>query len=143
MSGLEVVGVVLGAIPILLKAVEGCGHASQSSRLFSKKRIFVKKLANALYEHNQCLVGTIKLLLTRSGYGDVTCVEGDLMAFTQNEDVREQIQECLGPENYAVFIDAIEESARTIALMAKDLHDLIPPKVRILYTSGCNRDTEP
>jgi hypothetical protein len=129
MSGLEIVGVVLGAIPVLLKAVEGLGNTAQTSRFFSKKRLYVRKLANALYEHNQCLVGTVRLLVTRSGYDDISSLESDVLVFLQNEDVQEHIKECLGPENYCVFMATLEDSAGAISSMVKDLQGFVPSKV--------------
>jgi hypothetical protein len=125
MSGVELLGVVLGTLPILLKTVEGFRNAGHASRLFSKKRFYVRKLLNALYEHNQCLSGIVRLLLTRSGYDDVSFVGNDLHASIQSDDIREHIQECLCSEDFSVFMEILRESAEIMDNMTKALQGLV------------------
>ena len=126
MSGIEVAGLLLGALPVLFEAVDFYRTGIQRSKIFFGKRTVVNKLALALLLQQQTLTETIKSILTRSGCEEVWRLEADPIACLQDVNVKQQVLEYLGADNHATFIWALEQSNEVAQRVARNLAGLVP-----------------
>ncbi|KAK1774721.1 hypothetical protein QBC45DRAFT_457908 [Copromyces sp. CBS 386.78] len=113
MSGFEVVGVVLGALPILISAIEG-------------KRRYVEKLALALYTHERSLSETVKSILIGSGCKDLLRLEDDPVGYLEDAAIRDQVLNYLGEEDFDAVSRLILYSCETVKRVAMRIAGLGP-----------------
>ncbi|KAI9835734.1 MAG: hypothetical protein M1819_001912 [Sarea resinae] len=145
MSGIEVAGLVLGAIPLLPPAFDLYKKGLRRVGIAFKKRQYIEKLTLALLSQQQVLEGTLKLVVLKSGCKDVSRLEDDPYEYLKDEDVCEQIQDYLGPKNYRVFDDMINESSDIVKRLARSIAGLVPaiegPTDDLLEIINANRDS--
>jgi hypothetical protein len=123
MSGFEIVGVVLGALPIIVSAVES---SKESYRYFFRKRKCVEKLALALRSQQQHLAEITRSILISSGCEDVHRLDDDPVHYLNDDTVRAQVLDYLGEGNFIVFTELVEDCHQTIKEVTANLVDLVP-----------------
>jgi len=126
MSGFEIAGVVLGALPILFKAVDFSKDSFSRAGFAFQKRKNVQKLARALLLQQQILEETVKSVLLASGCDDVWRLERDPYAYLTDENLREEVLDYLGIKNDAAFTGALEQSLHIVKKIAKNISGLVP-----------------
>jgi hypothetical protein len=126
MSGFEIVGVLLGVIPILFDSVDLSKEGIQRVRVGFRKRIYVRKLAHALLLQKQTLSETIKSLAIASGCGEVWRLDSDPLGYLNDEDTREQILDFLGHANTVALNRALDQSYETVKKIAGNIGGLVP-----------------
>ena len=134
MSGVEIAGLLLGALPVLLEAVDLYkASISKSINLF-RRRTVVNKLALALLLQQRTLAETIKAILIKSGYTNASFVDDDPVTCLNDDLVREQVLDYLGSDNYAALTLTLQQSNESIEKVARNLAGLVPA-VKV-----CNHD---
>ncbi|KAK3395011.1 hypothetical protein B0H63DRAFT_427002 [Podospora didyma] len=133
MSGFEIAGVVLGALPVIIAAVDLLRDAKQKTLIPFRKRHHVARLANALLLQKQTIAETIRLLSVHSGCashddGDLSRLDDDPLGYLEDEDVKAQILDFLGDKNHAALTGALQESSRVVKRVAKQLAGLVPSR---------------
>lgn len=98
MSGLEVVGIALGSIPIVLHFVDVYKSSIRRVGTTIWKRKHVEKLARALLLQQQILEETVKSVVLTCGCENVGALEEDPFGYFSNGDVRERVEDYLGPK---------------------------------------------
>jgi len=126
MSGIEIAGLLLGALPILFKAVDLSKDSIQRGRFFIRKRHYVKKLALALLLQQQTLAETVRSLLIRSGCEDILLLDDDPVGYLNDECVQNRILDYLGPKNAAAFTGVLKECDDSVRRIAENISDLVP-----------------
>ncbi|KAH0536892.1 hypothetical protein FGG08_006263 [Glutinoglossum americanum] len=126
MSGIEVAGLLLGALPVLFKAVDLSKDGIKRSRIFFQKRIYVEKLALALLLQQRTLAETVRSLLIGSGCEDVWRLDDDPFGYLNDRSVRDQVLDYLGPENDAAFAGALKQSDDIVKKIVKNIAGLVP-----------------
>ncbi|CEJ62663.1 hypothetical protein PMG11_11157 [Penicillium brasilianum] len=126
MSGIEVAGLLLGALPILFKAVDLSKDSIQRGRFFIRKRHYVQKLALALLLQRQTLAETVRSILIRSGCEDILLLDDDPVGYLKDECVQNRILDYLGPENAAAFTGVLKQCDDSVRRIAKNISDLVP-----------------
>ena len=96
MSGIEVAGLILGAIPILFEAVDFYKQGIQKSKIFFRRRSIVGKLALALLLQQRTLAEIVKSTLAQSGCLDVERLESDPVRCLEDIEVKSRVSEWLG-----------------------------------------------
>src|SRR5579871_4376767 len=71
MSGIEIVGLILGAIPILLPALDAYKNGLSRTAVFVRRRRHVEELIRALGVNRLLLDQHVRLLLTKVGVEDI------------------------------------------------------------------------
>ncbi|PTB69280.1 hypothetical protein BBK36DRAFT_1110097 [Trichoderma citrinoviride] len=128
MSSFEPFGIVLHAIPILIAGAELCRDGYGKGKLAFRKRKYVEKLARSLLLHQQTLLETIRLIITRSGYGydEKVVLSGDSLAYFRDDDVQAQVEAFLGDDNYRALTGRVLDIQGILEEVAKHLDGLIP-----------------
>lgn len=122
MSGFEVVGVVLGAIPILLSAVEELKKVT----VIFRKRQHVKHLATALLADKELLTQILISLLSNSGCKDTFLLKDDPVRYLKDNAIRDQVRDYLGKEAFAACNGLILQCHETVKKMATKIAGLVP-----------------
>lgn len=123
--GFEVAGVVLGVLPIVFKAVELSEDGIKTGRLLFRKQAYVKKLALAVLFQQQTLAETVRSLLIQSGCEDFSRLDNDPVGYLNDESVRNQVMDYLGPENDMAFSGALKQSDNIVRKIARNIGSLV------------------
>ena len=126
MSGFEVAGVVLGALPILFAAVDFSKKNIGRGAVFFRKRRYVEKLALALLSQRQHLVEIIRSILNKSGCEDLSRLESDPIGYLKDDTVQGQVLDYLGEENFTALGGLILRCQDIIKLVAIKTANLVP-----------------
>jgi hypothetical protein len=128
---MEVAGVVLGAIPIAIAALE-CYVASDSlfSNVFSRQT-HVRSLARSLRGYRMEYRTSLELLLRRIGVYDPTeHTHEDISALLQDPLTSTRLKDYLGDEKFDVYQDAIMEAQEAIYKVVKNIKGLVPKEAK-------------
>ncbi|CAM1510000.1 Fc.00g003350.m01.CDS01 [Cosmosporella sp. VM-42] len=123
MSGFEIAGIVLGALPIILHAVDSL---KVSAKAAVRSRIHIEKLSLALVLQQSTLVEIIRSLLISSGFDDVARLDDDPVGCLKDPKARELIEEFLGPEKSLVFTAVLMQADTAVKDIAKNITGLVP-----------------
>ena len=126
MSGFEVAGVVLGALPLIVAAVD---LSKENYKYFFRKRKYVEKLALALRFQQQHMVEITRSILISSGCEDVYRLDSDPVAYLSDDAVQAQVLDYLGEDNFAVFAESIQDCHQTVKEVAANMAGLLPNEV--------------
>lgn len=127
MSGLEVVGVVLGAIPLIVAALDRYKTTSQRLFLFRHKEPFIDQLIQALNEQ-RFFIETDLLLTLRATHleeEDIT----DLICkphpnLFQHPDISDAVSQYLG-DGYGPYQNAVTKCESALEDIVKDIGGLM------------------
>ncbi|EAW21203.1 uncharacterized protein NFIA_063640 [Aspergillus fischeri NRRL 181] len=126
MSGLEVVGVVLGAIPLLISAIEKYKTTSQRLKFFKYKEPFIAQLIQSLEEQKFFLESDLYVPLNATHLGEeqindlIHQPNSDLF---QDPKVAHAIREYLG-DGYVPYERAVGRCQRILAEIASNIGGL-------------------
>ncbi|KAK2607024.1 hypothetical protein N8I77_005733 [Diaporthe amygdali] len=126
MAGIEVAGLVLGALPLLLKSVDVYRDGFRRFGSAFKKRKHVEKLGRALLLQHQTLEELIKSVALGSGCEDVWALEGDPVGYLNNPEVQAQVEEFLGPKHTMFLISELQANHEATKKVAKCISGLVP-----------------
>ncbi|KAI7778761.1 hypothetical protein LA080_001828 [Diaporthe eres] len=126
MSGIEVAGLVLGALPLVLKSVDAYRGGFRRFGTTFNKRKHVEKLARALLLQQRTLEELIKSVVLASGCEDVLALDDDPVGYLKNPDVQEQVEEYLGPKSTSFLVDELEVNSEAVGKVARRISGLVP-----------------
>lgn len=126
MAGIEVAGLVLGALPLLLKSVDVYRDGFRRFGSAFKKRKHVEKLGRALLLQHQTLEELIKSVALGSGCEDVWALESDPVGYLNNPEVQAQVEEFLGPKHTIFLISELQANHEATKKVAKCISGLVP-----------------
>jgi len=96
MSGVEIAGAVLGALPVLIEAVVDL--YKNRVRFALQKRQYVAKLARSLFFQKQILEKIVRSLIIASGCEDISLLDEVQLEYSTDPAIQEQEQDFLGDE---------------------------------------------
>lgn len=146
MSGIEVAGLVLGALPVLLKSVDAYRDSFRRFGTTFNKRKHVEKLARAILLQQRTLEELIKSVVLASGCEDVLTLDDDPIRYLNNPDVQEQVEEYLGPKSTKFLVAELEANSEAVRKLARCISGLVPgSRVNNIanYNTGSNSNTAP
>ncbi|KAF6234026.1 hypothetical protein HO173_007856 [Letharia columbiana] len=126
MSGFEVVGIALGVLPIVLHSVDAYKDSIRRVGTTIRKRKHVEKLARALLLQQQILEETVKSVVLACGCENIGALEEDPFGYFSNEDVRERVEDYLGPKNSIAFVGLLTASNDIVKKVAENISGLVP-----------------
>ena len=135
MSGIEVVGLLLGALPILFEAIKSCKNGIQSSKTFFRRRAIVNKLSLALLLQQETLVQIVKTILRQSDYDHALDIDQNPYECLSNGQAQDHILEYLGSENLFLLNEIFRQSYDTLQRIARNIIDFVPGTEVRLYMS--------
>lgn len=144
MAGIEVAGLVLGALPFVLKSVDAYRDGFRRFGTTFNKRKHVEKLARALFFQQRTLEELIKSFVLASGCEDVLALDDDPIRYLNDPDVQEQVGQFLGPKNTIVLVNELKAINETVRKMARYISGLVPAdqvKITAEFTPGTSVNT--
>lgn len=126
MSGIEVAGLVLGALPILFQAIDFYKDGFGKSLRVIRKRKYVEKLSRAVHMQKQILEELVRSIVGASGCENIVQLDDDPLGYLKDEYIREQVQDYLGKRNVDAFNDALEESNAIVKRLSSSIAGLVP-----------------
>ena len=126
MSGFEIVGIALGVLPIVLHSVDVYKDSIRRVGTTIRKRKHVEKLARALLLQQQILEETVKSVVLACGCENVGALEETPFEYFSDEDVRERVEDYLGPKNSITFIGLLTANNDIVKRVAKNISGLVP-----------------
>ena len=134
MSGIEVAGVVIGAIPLLISALEHYKKARRFWHFLSNKNMYVNRLLESLDEQKALIQTEIWLLLNASGFNDADAIGlsdyNACVSFLTREDVVEEVSRYLGRLNLP-YTTALSRCQSSLADIAKHIEGLVIGKTKL------------
>lgn len=127
MSGLEVVGVVLGAIPLLISAIEKYKTASRRLKLYQQKVTLVNELIRSLKEQEFFIKADLSLTLKATSIGQdhiPILLQNPSLGVLDDQDLSDEIREYLG-EGFHPYVAALVSCQRRLMELARHLNGLI------------------
>jgi hypothetical protein len=126
-TGVEVAGLVLAVLPLLLPLLDEYKDGMRRTAIFFKRKKHVDKLAKALLTQRVLLAENVRTLLLRVEVDNVPEEPVKLLALLHgNDEIKDRIEEYLGKEAYALWIDAISSSESVIRRLIKGIDSFIP-----------------
>ena len=122
MSGFEVIGVVLGAMPVIISALEGYQKLGKKRDAFKRKSLHIDRMIRALDWQQKLIHSDVKLLLRNAGLDEMTV---DLHVGTgRYQDLlrRQEIQDAVSGflrDNSSTYLEIIQQCENTILHVAK------------------------
>lgn len=129
MSGFEIVGVVLGAIPLIISALEKYKTTSRRLRYVRQKEVLVNELIRSLNEQRCFIKGDIYLILKTTFLEDeeidmfLNQSSSRLSELFSDQMLAQEVQECLG-DWYIPYITALDRCENMLMAIAKNLTGL-------------------
>ena len=91
-----------------------------------RKRKHVETLARALLLQQQILEETVKSVVLACGCENVGALEEDPFEYFGSEEVRERVEEYLGPKNGVAFMGLLTANNDVVKKVAKNISGLVP-----------------
>jgi len=127
MSGVEVAGLVLGAVPILIEAIDVYKSGIIKVRSSVKKREVIGKLGRALRSQKIIIEAITRNVLAQSGCDNVAGAnDAQLRNMLQDKQTQEMVDEFLGTDNAQVFSDALVDCMADVSHATIGLASLVP-----------------
>jgi hypothetical protein len=125
MSGIEVAGLLLGAIPILVEGLGTYKKGIKSVRTGFRKRKEVEKLCRALQQQERVLVELLKSILLRSGCDLPDELPAQIKQVLDDADILATVREYLG-DNHDPFVNALQECEEIFQQLIYKITKLVP-----------------
>ena len=128
MSGLEIAGVILGAVPVTIAALLQYKTAHQMMRYFNHKSVYIDRLVQALEEQKFCLESEFDLVLRAAGFGqpDTSARDAEhLHTILIRTDVAEELGRYLG-RGYEPYRKALLRCETSLEEIVRSIGGLVP-----------------
>ena len=126
MSGFEVAGLVLGALPILIEAVKSYRNGIQTSKIFFRKQATINKLTAALLLQRETLAQIIRSILKQSGCNNALDLDKNPYECLSNGQTQDQVLQYLGSDNLFILNETLRQSFDTVRRIARNITGLVP-----------------
>jgi hypothetical protein len=114
-TGVETAGLVLAAIPVLLTLLDVYKDGMKRTGVFFKRKKHIEKLSRALLTQRVLLTENVRTLLLRVEIDHIPEKPLELFELlNDNKEVRARIEQFLGREAYASYIDVVSSSERVV-----------------------------
>jgi hypothetical protein len=127
MSGLEIVGVVVGVIPLVIAAIEKC-RERQSRITRRNKGPILRRLMVSLKSQHFLLVTDIRLTLSKAGVPYDSASAQLSPAIFKDAKVSDAVDDYLG-EHSAIYYSAVDRCHRALAELIQGIAGLSPTPV--------------
>ena len=122
MSGLEVVGVVLGAVPLIITALKGYQNLGKKRDAFKRKSLHLDRMIKALDWQQKLILSDVKIVLRNAGLDEMTIDQEVGNGHYQDLFKRPGIQSAVVSvlrENYSTYLEIIHQCEITILGVAR------------------------
>lgn len=128
MSGIEVVGIVLGVIPLVIEGLKSYQSGLKTMGNGFRKRKIVNKLCRALLLQSNTIEELVKHLLLCSGCEVPAALDFQTFNILNDPDVKPEVIEYLD-QRYDVFVSMLDECKEILQELATKIAKLVPAQV--------------
>lgn len=133
MSGVEVAGLVLGALPILIEAINVYRSGLKKSRSGIRKRKVIERLGQALILQKTIIAGLTRGVLEQCGCDTAAGADdAQLRSLLQDKQTQDMVGEFLGTYNTQVFSDTLIDCMTDVSQATVRLASLVP-SVKVMF----------
>ncbi|MCJ1465207.1 hypothetical protein MMC07_003823 [Pseudocyphellaria aurata] len=125
---MEVVGIVLGAIPLVIAALQSYKDTRKIGSRFLKREKYVGRLIRALREQHGLLQTNLDCLFKSIGEPDYDIEAG---SYFEDAAIRTKMVEYLGAQGFDSFEMALRGAQQSIERIARSIQDFLPERQRI------------
>ena len=128
MSGFELVGLILGAVPVTIAALEQYKRAHEMMRSFSHKSVYIDRLIQALEEQKFCLESEFDIVLRAAGFEQHDFGSSNveyLQTFLLRSDIAEGLSRYLG-RGYDPYRKALVRCETSLGEIVRSIGGLVP-----------------
>ena len=128
MSGFEIVGLILGAVPVTIAALEQYKTTHEMLRYFNHKSVYIDRLVQALEEQKFCLESEFDIVLRAAGFGqnDVSATDPEhLHTILIRNDVAAELGRYLG-RGYEPYRKAVLRCETSLEEIVRSIGGLVP-----------------
>jgi hypothetical protein len=122
MSGFEVVGVLLGAAPLIISALEGYQRLGKKRDAFKRKSLHIDRMVRALNWQQKLIHSDVKIVLRNAGLDETTIDQhvgiGRYQDLLRRQDVQDAVSSFLG-DNCSTYLEIIQQCESTLLRVAK------------------------
>jgi hypothetical protein len=126
MSGFEVVGVVLGALPIIVSILESYKSLGRARVAFRNKQFYLDRMINALSWQKTLIEGDLEILLRNVGFEDLAIhkiTSGSYEALLQDTDIQQQVRAYMG-RRFESYVHVLSDCERTLLSIVRSVKGL-------------------
>lgn len=139
MSGIEVAGLVLGALPILLEGLKIYKDGIGSIKAAFQKGKCVDKLSRQLLLQKQTLEGVVEQVLLICKCEVPLSLAATPYACLSQKDVQQSVERGLGSDNLLAFDGALQECRLVVERLALRIATFVPGLRVSLHGVALNR----
>jgi hypothetical protein len=122
MSGFEAVGVLLGAAPLIISALEGYQRLGKRRDAFKRKSLHIDRMVRALKWQQKLIHSDAKIVLRNAGLDETTIDQhvgiGRYQDLLKRQDVQDAVSSFLG-DNCSTYLEIIQQCESTLLRVAK------------------------
>lgn len=137
MSGFEITGVILGAIPVIIGALEQYKKARETWHRFNQKGLYIDRLIQALEEQSVLIETDLHLLLRAVGFqrDDIIAKGGNnCHDCLRDSEIATEIEQYLG-QSYRPYCKALSRCEVALEEIARKIGGLVPRSQVSTYES--------
>ena len=138
MSGMEIAGLILGAVPLTIAALKQYKTAHEMLRSFKRKSLLIDRLIGVLQEQEFCLESEFTLLLRAAG---CTINGEDMQALLVRDDITKDLKGYLG-RAYEPYLNALIGCKSSLEDIVKRIWGLVPGSPVSSMTSCSQRQSD-
>lgn len=124
MSGFEVAGVVVGAVPLIVIALERYQKLGRMRDAFRKRSLHLDRMIRALKWQQRLIHSDVKIVLRNAGLDEETTSQHErldrLQDLFEREDVQDAVRDFLGDKHDA-YLEVMQDFQRTLLEIAKSI----------------------
>ena len=128
MSGFEIVGLILGAVPVTIAALKHYKTTHEMLRYYNYKSIYIDRLVQALEEQKFCLEAEFDIVLRAAGLAqqDAGAMDPEhLHTLLIRSDVAEELGRYLG-RGYEPYRKALLRCETSLEEIVRSIGGLVP-----------------
>jgi hypothetical protein len=126
MSGFEIVGVVLGAVPIIVSILDGYKTLGRAKKAFRNKQFYLDRMINALSWQTTLIEGDLEIVFRNIGLEDIAIrnIGSDSYeTILKQADIQQQVQAYMG-SRYESYIQVLLDCERTLLSIVRSVKGL-------------------
>ncbi|KAK6365892.1 hypothetical protein LTS17_010858 [Exophiala oligosperma] len=126
MSGIEVAGLILGALPILIEGLDLYKKGLKSLRSSFRRRKVVEELTCTLTIQLKILEELLRFILNNSGYETPETLSAKSLEILRDDEVKNAVASYLGP-NYDAITEAMRQCQEIVYRLVPKIARIAPP----------------
>jgi hypothetical protein len=121
MSGFEIAGVILGAMPAIISALHGYQKLHKKRRVFKRKSLYIDRMIRALDWQRQLIHNDVKIVLQNAGVDEMIIDQhvgvGRYQDLLKQDNIQHAVSAFLR-DNFSTYLQVIQDCESTLLHVA-------------------------